>query len=429
MKVTAENIDNQQVVLEIEVAVEDWTKAIAAAVKRIAAQVKVPGFRPGKAPRRLIEQRVGIQTILDEAYEAVAPKAFQEALIEQKIELASYPKFETVKAVEGEPMVFKATVTPKPEVTLGEYKGFKIEKKVEAVADEAIDKHIDQMRNRKSTMVAAEEGAAVADGDFTTLDFKGFVDGEAFEGGEGKDYPLQIGSGSFIPGFEEQLVGAKVGEEREVNVTFPEEYHEKKLAGKPAVFKCTIKSIKNKVLPELNDEFVAANSSFKTVDELKADVRANLEKQAEQKAENERRVQAIDTAVDNAKVDIPAVMIEDRINQMIEEFAMRLKQQGMEMEQYLQYAGSNLEAMREQYKEVAAKNVKTDLVLEAVAKAEGFQVSAADLEAEIAMMSKMYGATVEQVRKIISEQGRIGDLAVTVLRRKTAQFIVGSITE
>ena len=424
MKLTKENGDNHEVVLTIEVPTEEWSKAIAAAVKRIANQVNIHGFRRGKAPRRIVEREVGLAAILDEAYEKLGPKAFNDAMDEEKLELATYPKFERVTVEEDKPLVFKAIVTPKPEVKLGEYKGLKIEKKTEEVTDEQVAQHIDKMRERQAKLVDAPEGAAVKKGDLVTLDFKGFTDGEAFEGGEGKDYPLQIGSGSFIPGFEDQLVGAKAGEEREVKVKFPEDYHEKKLAGKDAVFKCVIHAIRHKEMPALDDAFVEKASVFHTVDELKKDVREKMEKAAATKAENDLRVAAIDKAAENITVDIPPVMIEDRITQMIQELAMRLEQQGMKFEQYLQYSGSDMTKLRNEYRETAAKNVRTDLMLEAVAKAENIKVEPADLDGEVAMMAQMYGAKPAQVRKIVVEQGRVGDLAVTVMRRKTAKFIV-----
>ena len=424
MKLTKENGDNHEVVLTIEVPTEEWSKAIAAAVKRIANQVNIHGFRRGKAPRRIVEREVGLAAILDEAYEKLGPKAFNDAMDEEKLELATYPKFEQVTVEEDKPLVFKAIVTPKPEVKLGEYKGLKIEKKTEEVTDEQVAQHIDKMRERQAKLVDAPEGAAVKKGDLVTLDFKGFTDGEAFEGGEGKDYPLQIGSGSFIPGFEDQLVGAKAGEEREVKVKFSEDYHEKKLAGKDAVFKCVIHAIRHKEMPALDDAFVEKASVFHTVDELKKDVREKMEKAAATKAENDLRVAAIDKAAENITVDIPSVMIEDRITQMIQELAMRLEQQGMKFEQYLQYSGSDMTKLRNEYRETAAKNVRTDLMLEAVAKAENIKVEPADLDSEVAMMAQMYGAKPAQVRKIVVEQGRVGDLAVTVMRRKTAKFIV-----
>lgn len=429
MKVSRENGENQQVILTIEAPAEDWDKAIADAAKRIAKEVNIPGFRRGKAPRRIVEQRVGKEALIDEAYEKFGPKVFDEALAEEKLELASYPNFERVQAEEGKPFIFKATVTPKPEVKLGEYKGLKIEKKVEEITDETVMEHIDKMRDRKAQMVDAPEGAEAQKGDLTTIDFKGFVNDEAFEGGEGKDYPLQLGSGSFIPGFEDQLVGMKVGEEREVKVTFPKEYHSEKVAGKDAVFKCKLNKLKNKVLPDLNDEFVQQASVFKTVDELKKDVREKLEKAVESKAENDRRVAAIDKAAESASMDIPEVMIEDRIDQMLREFAMRLEQQGMKFEQYLQYSGGDLTKLRAQYRETAEKNVRTDLMLEAVAKAENIEVTGDDIRTEIAMMAQMYNATPAQVQKIVRQQGRLNDLAVTVMRRKTAKFIVDNIAE
>lgn len=424
MKLTKENGGNHEVVLTIEVPTEEWSKAIAAAVKRIANQVNIHGFRRGKAPRRIVEREVGLAAILDEAYEKLGPKVFNEAMDEEKLELATYPKFERVTVEEDKPLVFKAIVTPKPEVRLGEYKGLKIEKKTEEVTEEQVAQHIDKMRERQAKLVDAPEGAAAKKGDLVTLDFKGFTDGEAFEGGEGKDYPLQIGSGSFIPGFEDQLVGAKAGEEREVKVKFPEDYHEKKLAGKDAVFKCVIHAIRHKELPALDDAFVEKASVFHTVDELKKDVREKMEKAAATKAENDLRVAAIDKAAENITVDIPQVMIEDRITQMIQELAMRLEQQGMKFEQYLQYSGSDMTKLRNEYRETATKNVRTDLMLEAVAKAENIKVEPADLDGEVAMMAQMYGAKPAQVRKIVVEQGRVGDLAVTVMRRKTAKFIV-----
>lgn len=429
MNVSKENGDNQQVVLTIEVPENEWGKAINDAVKRIAGHVNIPGFRRGKAPRRIVEQQVGKEAILDEAYEKMGPNYFEEALKQENIEMATYPSFERVTVEEGKPLVFKAIVTPKPEVTLGEYKGLKIERKVEEVTDESVNEHIERMRDRRANMVEAAPDAIAENGDLVTLDFKGFVDGEEFEGGEGKDYPLTLGSGSFIPGFEDQLIGIKAGEEREVNVKFPDDYHEKKLAGKDASFKCKVNAIKHKELPELNDEFAAQVSVFKTLDELKKDVREKLEKAAQTKADNDRNVAAIDKATDNVKVDIPPAMIDDRVHQMIEELALRIEQRGMKFEQYLQYSGLDMEKIQHEYRETAEKNVKTDLMLEAVAKAENIKVSAADIDSEVAMMAQMYNAQPSQVKKIISEQGRIGDLAVTVMRRKTAKFIVDNLAD
>ena len=429
MKVTAEKIDNQQVVLEIEVPAAELEKASEKAFKKIAGKVNIPGFRKGKAPRKIVEQHVGKQAILDEAFEIIAPQAYAEALEDQKIDPVTRPAIDVVTMEEGKDLVFKATVTEKPELKLGEYKGLKIEQKVGTVSDDDVQQQLTRMLDRQADMVEAEEGAAVQASSFITLDFKGFVDGEAFPGGEGKDYPLQIGSHSFIPGFEEQLIGAKIGEEKDVNVTFPKEYHAAELAGKEAVFKCTVRSIKEKVVPAMDDEFAKKASTFQTLDELKADVRSKLEKSAAERAESDNREAALQQASDNATVEIPDVMVDNRVTTMIQELSMRLEQQGMKMEQYLQYAGTDIAKIRETYREAAAKNVKMDLVLEQVAKAEEIKVEAADLDAEVEAMAKTYGATPEQVKKIIAQQGRLGDLAATVLRRKTAQFIVDNAAE
>jgi trigger factor len=427
MKVTVENGENQQVTLTVEVEAAEVSKAVEKAVKRLSNRVNIPGFRKGKAPRKIIERNVGMDAIMQEAFDIVGPKAFADALEEQKIEPVSRPQIDIETLEDGKDLVFKATVTPRPEVKLGEYKGLKVEKKVEAVTDEDVEKQLKTFQDRQGKMVDAPEGSEVKDGDFTTLDFEGFVDGEAFEGGKGQDYPLQIGSGSFIPGFEDQLIGAKIGEEKEVNVTFPEEYHAKELAGKAATFKCTIRSIKQKELPAMDDELAKKVSKFETLEELKADVRKNLEENAARKAENDQKSAAIEMATNNITVDIPAVMIDNRVEGMIREMAMRLEQQGMSFDAYLQYAGTDINKIREDYRETAEKNVRTDLMLEEVAKAEDIKVEAKDLDAEVAGMAAAYGATPQQVQKIIKEQGRVGDLAATVLRKKTAQFIIDSI--
>ena len=427
MKVTVENGENQQVTLTIEVEAAEVSKATEKAVKRLGNRVNIPGFRKGKAPRKIIERNVGMEAIMQEAFDIVAPKAFADALEEQKIDPVTRPDIDIVTLEEGKDLVFKATVTPRPEVTLGEYKGLKVEKKVAEVTDEDVEKQIKTFQDRQGKMVDAPEGSAVKDGDFTTLDFEGFVNGEAFEGGKGQDYPLQIGSGSFIPGFEDQLIGAKIGEEKEVNVKFPEEYHSKELAGKDAMFKCTIRSIKQKELPAIDDELAKKVSKFETIAELRADVRKNLEENAQRQAENTQRTEAIEQATNNITVDIPAVMIDNRVNAMIQEMAMRLEQQGMNLEMYLQYAGTDLAKIREDYRETAEKNVKTDLMLEEVAKVENIKVEAKDLDAEVAGNYALYGATPVQIQKIIKEQGRVGDLAATVLRKKTAQFIIDNI--
>jgi len=428
MKVTAEHGENREVTLTIEVEQDKLEKASEGAAKRISARVNIPGFRKGKAPRRIVENFVGKDAILQEAFEGLAQKAFEDALTEQNMEPVTRPEIDIVTLEDGKDVVFTAKFTQRPDVRLGTYKGLVVPKEEVAVADEDIDRQIEGMRQHQGTLVDAPADAAVKNDDFVTLDFEGFVDGAAFEGGKGEDYPLQIGSGSFIPGFEDQLIGAKVGEERDVNVTFPEEYHAENLKGKDAVFKCKIRSIKSRELPELDDAFAKKASKFETLAELREDVRKNLLAAAERKAETERRTKAIDMATDNAAMEIPPVMVENRITAMIQEMAMRLEQQGMSLEQYLQYAGLDIAKIREDYRETAEKNVRTDLMLEEVAKAEGIKVEGSDLDREVYAMAVSYGATPKQVQKIIKEQGRVSDLAATVLRKKTAQFIVDNIT-
>ena len=429
MKVTAEHGENREVTLTIEVEQEKLENATDGAAKRIAGRVNIPGFRKGKAPRKIVENFVGKEAILQEAFEAVAQKAFDEALKEQDMEPVTRPEIDIVTLEEGRNVVFTAKFTQRPEVTLGEYKGLKVEKPEASVSEEDIDRQIEGMRQHQGTLIDAPADAAVKKDDFITLDFDGFVDGVPFEGGKGEDYPLQIGSGSFIPGFEDQLIGAKVGEEREVNVTFPEDYHAENLKGKAALFKCTVRSIKSRELPEVNDEFAKKASKFDTLAELREDIRKNLQESAARRAENERRTKAIDMATVNCTMEIPPVMVENRITAMIQEMAMRLEQQGMSLEQYLQYAGLDMARIRDEYRETAEKNVRTDLMLEEVAKAEDIKVDGRDLDQEVYAMALSYGATPKQVQKIIKEQGRVSDLAATVLRKKTAQFIVDNITE
>ena len=427
MEVKVNALENHQVELEITVPAAELDKEYNAACKRIAGQVNIPGFRKGKAPRMVLERNIGKESILNEAFERLGQNSLTEALNKENIEIVTRPEIDVETLELGKDVIYKAKATQKPEVELGEYKGLKVEVEKDTVDDDAVQQQLVRMLDRQADMVDAEEGAAVEKDDFVTLDFKGFVDGEAFAGGEGKDYPLQIGSNAFIPGFEDQLIGAKVGEEKEVNVTFPEDYHSEELKGKPALFKCTVKSIKRKVLPELNDEFAKKTSTFQTLDELKADIRSNLEKNAETKAETQKREKAISMAADNAKVDVPEVMVENRINAMIQELALRVEQQGLKLEQYMSYAGTDISKLRENYREAAATNVKVDLVLDAIAKAEDIKVEAEDLDAEVASMAAAYNATPKQVKKIITEQGRLGDLVASVHRRKTANFVIDNI--
>ena len=429
MKVTTEKIENQQVVLEITVPAEELEKAYAQAFKNISKQVNIPGFRKGKAPKKMVEKHVGVEYIMDEAFKTVYNASFGEAVDESKQVPVSRVDLEEVQLELGKDVIYKTTFTAKPEVKLGQYKEVKVAKADTTVSDADVDAQLARMLDRQADMVEAEEGAAVENGNFITLDFKGTVDGEAFAGGESKDYPLEVGSNSFIPGFEEQLVGMKVGEEKDVNVTFPEDYHSEELKGKAAVFACKVNSIKRKVLPAMDDEFAKKASTFETLDELKADVRKNLQTAADNKAVNEKREAVLEAISEAAEVEIPNVMIETRINNMINQMAMNIEQQGMKLEQYLQFTGTDMSKLRENCKETAQKNVRIDLVLEAVATAEGIKVEDADLQAEIAGMAAQYGATPAQIKKIIAENGQIGSLIDTIMRRKAMELVVSSAVE
>jgi trigger factor len=426
MKVTAERIDNHKVVLEMEVPQVEVAKALEKAYARMANKVNIPGFRKGKAPRNILEMRVGKQALLDEAFDILAPTAYNKALADEKIEPVGRPEIEVVTLDENQPLVFKATIVAKPEIVLGQYKGLKVAKESAEVSEDQIKAQIDGLLDHNAKMVVVE-GASLENGDFAVIDFEGFIDGIPFSGGEGKGYPLQLGSGSFIPGFEEQLLGAKAGEEREVNVSFPEDYHVKELAGKASVFKVKIHDVKRKELPELDDDFAKDVSEFDSVEELKADIKNKLEQAAQEKTERDFRTAVVKQAMENATVDIPEVMVEERIDHMIEELDISLQNRGMKLENYLQYANMDMNTLRQNYRDAALLNVKTDLMLEAVAKAEALEVKPEDMEAEVIAMAQSYGASPEQVSKIIREQGRIGDLAASIIRKKAAQFIIDNI--
>ena len=429
MNVTTEKIENHKVVLTIEVPAEELDKGIKAACKSLANRVNIPGFRKGHAPRRILEMHIGKEAIMDEAFDRVAQKAFDAALKQENLDPVDRPQVDIVTLEEGKDVVFKATITPVPEVTLGEYKGLKVAKDAVVVTDEQIDEQVQNILNHHAKMIDAEEGAAVANDDFITLDFKGEVDGVAFPGGEGKDYPLQIGSHSFIDNFEDQLIGLKVGEEKDVNVTFPEEYHAKDLAGKAAVFHCKINSIKHKQLPELTDEFVKEHTSYENIEDMKAKLRETTEKRMEREADTKRRNEILKQATDNITVDIPDVMVENRVSNMVQELSVNLENQGMNLDAYLKYTNMDMDKLREQYKESAAIAVKTDLMLDAVAKAEDIKVENADINAEIALLAATYGTTPQEVSKIIKKNGSIGNLVATVLHKKAANFVIDSAVE
>jgi len=426
MKATMETIDNSEVVFEIEVPQAEVAKAVDKAYHKLASKVNIPGFRKGKTPRNILERHIGKEAILDEAFEILASPAYGTALEENNIEPVSRPKIDVVTMAEDKDLVFKVTVVAKPEATLGQYKGLKVSEKVAEVTEEQINAQVQTMRNTHAKMVVAE-GVAIADGDFAIIDYEGFLDGVAFPGGEGKAHPLQIGSNTFIPGFEEKLIGVKAGETVDVAVTFPTEYHATDLAGKEAVFKVTVNDVKRQELPELDDEFVKDVSDFNTVEELKADIKNKLEVTAAEKATHEFRNAAIKLAVDNAVVEIPEIMVEDRISKMIEDLGANLEQRGMKLADYMKYMNSDMAALRQNYHDSALEGVKTDLLMEAIVRAEGLEVSIEEIDAEIGAIAKGYGAELADVKKIINEQGRMSFVVDSILRKKAAQLVIESV--
>lgn len=424
MKVTAEKIDNHKVVLEVEIEQAEVDKAFDRAYQRLANKVNIPGFRKGKVPRHILVARLGKEVLAEETFELLAPQAYSKALDEQQIEPVSRPDIDVVQLEQGKPFIFKATVVAKPEVTLGQYKGLEAVVAPVTVGDEEINQKIEELRNRHAKMVVVPD-AELQNGDFSIIDFEGFVDGEPFKGGDAKGYPLELGSGSFIPGFEEQLIGAKAGENREVKVSFPEDYFVAELAGKEANFKVAIQDVKRKELPEVDDEF-AKDASFNSVEELKADIKNKLEVAANQKSERDYRNDIMKQAVEGVTVDLPEVMIEAKIDQMIEDLDINLQSRGLKLENYLQYMNTDLTALRGQYRESADIAVKTDLMLDEIAKAEGLKVENEDLDREVHAMAHSYNASVDEVQKIIVEQGRVGALSQNVLRKKAMQVIFDS---
>jgi trigger factor len=425
MKVTAEKIDAHKTVLEMEIPQPELAKAVDRACQRLAAKVNIPGFRKGKVPRKVLEMRLGKEAILDEAFDLIAPGAYTQALQDQNIDPVGRPVIELVTLKEDQPLVFKATVVAKPEITLGEYKGLKVEKPSAEVSAEDVAKQLEALRNRNAKMVVAED-AALQNGDFAIIDFDGFVDGAPFKGGDAKGYPLEVGSGSFIPGFEEQLLGAKAGDDREVKVSFPADYFVAELAGKEAEFKVKINDIKRKELPELDDDFAKEVGEADTVEELKASIENRLKQAAEEKAERDFRAGAVKAAVANVTVDVPEVMVENQIETMLQDMDVNLQNRGMSLAKYMEYAKTDIATLRANYREPALSSVKTDLMLDAIAKAETLEVKPEDLEAEIAMMAAGYKAPVDEVRKIIMQEGRVESLARSVLRKKAAELIIDS---
>ena len=424
MQINMKSIDNYESEVTVTFDAAELEKTKSQACKQLASRVSIPGFRKGKVPpTKILEQYFGKGAILDEASEILIRKGANDVLKTMTYMPVTEMKPDIVTLEEGKDFVFTLTYTPYPKVELGEYKGLEAEKVVESVTDEAVEHQIKHILENNAEMVNAAEGDAVAEGDFITLDYVGTVDGEKFAGGEGKDRPLEIGSHTFIDNFEEQLIGLKVGEEKDVKVTFPEGYHAKDLAEKPAIFHCKINSIKHKVLPELNDEFVKKVSKFESVDEYKKSVRMNLEVMNERDALVKQREEVVQQAIDNMKVDIPPVMIDNRVQLMIEELDATLQAQGMNLEVYLAGSGRTVDELREDYREDAEKNLRMDIMLEEVSRLENIAVDDADINMEIARMSSLYRATPKQIVKALKDNGQIQTVMSNIRHKKAMQFI------
>lgn len=421
MSVKFEKLEGNQGVLTVEVDAAKVNEGLDAAFKKVVTKVNVPGFRKGKMPRAMFEKRFGVESLYQDAIDILLPEAYANAVEESGIDPVDRPEIDVEQIEKGKSFIFKATVTVKPEVKLGEYKGLEVEKVETEVTDEDVANELKTLQERQAELVVKEEGKA-ENGDTVVMDFEGFVDGEAFEGGKAENYSLELGSGQFIPGFEEQLVGLAAGEEKDVEVSFPEEYHATELAGKPAVFKVKLHEVKGKELPELDDEFAKdVDEEVETLDALKEKIKNRLVDSKKHEAEHHVRDTVVDKAAANAEIDLPAVMIDTEVDRMMQEFEQRLQMQGMNLELYFQFSGQDENALREQMKEEGEKRVRVSLTLEAIAAAENLEVSEEDVDAELNKMAEMYNMTVENIRAALGNvDGIKGDLKV----RKAVEFIV-----
>ena len=427
MSVQVEKLEKNMAKLTVEVPAENVEKAIQGAYNKMKKSINIPGFRKGKAPRQLIEKMYGKEVFYNDAIDAMLPSAYSDAVEECGEEIVSHPQIDVVQIESGKPFVFTATVAVKPAVELGEYKGIQVEKAPIEVKDEEIEAQITKEREANSRTVTVDD-RAVAQGDIVTLDFEGFVDGVAFEGGKGENYDLTIGSNTFIPGFEDQLVGAEIGKELDVNVTFPEEYGAKDLAGKAAVFKCKVNGIKVKELPAVDDEFAQEVSEFDTLDEYKADIKAKLLKEKEDEAARAEEDAVIGKIIEGAKMEIPDAMVEYQTRQMLDEFAQRIQSQGISLDQYFQFTGLTEEKYMEEMKPRALQNIQSRLVLEAVAQAENLVAEEADIEEEIKKMADMYKMEADKIKELLGER-QMEEMKKDIAVQKAAKLVAEAAVE
>ena len=427
MSLQVEKLEKNMAKLTIEVSAEELEKAIEGAYQKNKNKISIPGFRKGKAPRKMIEQMYGKSVFYEDAANALIPDAYDKALEECEEQIVSSPKIDVTQLEAGKPFIFTAEVALKPEVTLGKYKGVKVDKIEVKVTDEEVDAELENQRNKNARTVTVTD-RPVAEGDTAVIDFEGFVDGVAFEGGKGENHPLEIGSHSFIDTFEDQLVGKNTGDEVEVNVTFPKEYHAEDLAGKPAVFKVKINEIKTKELPELNDEFAQDVSEFNTLEEYKEDLKKHLEVQKEDEAKRTKEDEAIQKIIDKSTMEIPEAMIKTQCENMVNEFAQRLAQSGLSMEQYMQFSGLTLDKLEEQVRPEATTRIQSSLVLEQIAKEENIEVTDADIDAEVEKMAKAYGMEADKLKEYMGDAEKESmkkDLAIT----KAVDLIMDNVKE
>ncbi|MCI2254380.1 trigger factor [Domibacillus sp. PGB-M46] len=420
-----EKQEGNQGVLTVEVDAETVDKGLNTAFQKVVKTINVPGFRKGKMPRPLFEQRFGVEALYQDAIDAILPEAYGKAIDETGIEPVDRPEIDVEQFEKGKPFIFTAKVTVKPEVTLGDYKGLEVEKENTEVTEEDVQNELKDLQKRHAELVVKEDGTVEND-DTVVIDFEGFVNGEAFEGGQADNYSIVIGSGTFIPGFEEQLIGMKTGEEKDVEVTFPEEYHAEELAGKPATFKVKLHEIKAQELPELNDEFAKeTDEEVETLEALKTKIQERLAEQKKSAAEQKLRDDLVEKAVANAQTDVPEAMINTEIDRMLQEFTQNLSMQGMNLDLYYQFSGQTEEDLRSQMKENAETRVRTSLTLEAIAEAENLEPTDEDVDAEVTKMSEQFGLSKEDIQKALgSLEGMKADLKI----RKAVEFLVENST-
>ncbi|AFH65076.1 trigger factor [Paenibacillus mucilaginosus] len=423
MKASWEKIEKNVGVLDIEVEAEQVAAALDKAFKKVVQKVNVPGFRKGKVPRAIFESKFGVESLYQDALDFIVPDAYVAAVNETGIEPVDRPEVDVEQFAKGQTLKFKAKVVVKPEVELGEYKGLELESVSSEVSAEEVQEELQKMQNRHAELVPVEEGAA-QNGDVVVIDFEGFVDGVAFEGGKAERYSLELGSGSFIPGFEEQVVGLEKGGEKDITVTFPENYHSEELKGKEAVFKIVLHDIKRKNLPELDDEFAKDVSEFETLDEYKADLQKKLQERKENEVKSKKEADAVEKVAASAQVDIPEVMINDETEQMLKEFENRLRTQGMNIDMYYQFTGQSAEDLKGQMRGDAEKRVRNNLVLEAIAKKEGIEVTEEEINAEFENLAGMYGRSAAEIRSIFTSNGNLSTLLADIITRKTVAFLV-----